>query len=82
MTEGDGVIYIRLDDDIVFIEENTIPTLIRYRLDNPEPFLVFPIIINNLRTLERMQASGIIPTQWEGVEVQLGIERIFFSAST
>ena len=78
MTEGDGVIYIRIDDAIVFIEENTIPTLIRYRLDNPEPFLVFPIIINNLRTLERMQASGIIPTQWEGAKYNWHREDFLF----
>ena len=32
-------VYIRFDDDVVYIEEGTIPHLARYRQDHPEFFL-------------------------------------------
>jgi hypothetical protein len=64
MTEGDGVIYVRLDDDVVYIDENCIPALVKYRLENPKPFLVFPTIVNNVRTSFHMQEQGIVAKEW------------------
>ncbi len=43
----DRTIYVRLDDDIVYLEPNFFETLLRFRVDNPDYFLVFPHIINN-----------------------------------
>jgi hypothetical protein len=40
-------VYIRLDDDIVYIHKNSLKDLFDYRLSNPEPFLVYGNIINN-----------------------------------
>jgi hypothetical protein len=60
MTQKDGVIYVRLDDDVVYIDENCIPRLVAYRLANPTPFLVFPTIVNNVRTSFHMQEQGIV----------------------
>ena len=40
-------IYIRFDDDICYICPKTIEKLVNFRIDNPDPFLVFPIIICN-----------------------------------
>ena len=64
MTQSENVIYFRLDDDIVYIEETCLPRLIKYRLANPKPFLVFPTIINNVRTSYHMQLNGIVPQSW------------------
>lgn len=43
----DDTIYIRLDDDIVYLSPNFIADLKAARLKNPLPFLVYPNIINN-----------------------------------
>lgn len=40
-------IYIRLDDDIVYLEDNFFIKLLLFRIHNPQYFLVFPNIINN-----------------------------------
>lgn len=40
-------IYIRLDDDIVWLENNFIEKLYYFRLHNPQYFLIYPNIINN-----------------------------------
>jgi hypothetical protein len=40
-------VYIRFDDDICFIEPGLIKKLAKFRADDPEPFLVSPIVINN-----------------------------------
>ena len=66
MTEGDGVLYLRLDDDIVYIDPTAIPRLVKYRLENPHPFLVYPTIINNVRTSYHLQQAGIVSKSWAG----------------
>jgi hypothetical protein len=40
-------IYIRLDDDVVWTEQHFIKKLSKFRLENPEYFLVYGNIINN-----------------------------------
>ena len=42
-----NTIYIRFDDDIVWIQDGFFETFLDYRINNPDHFLVFPIIINN-----------------------------------
>lgn len=61
-------IYVRLDDDLIFLAENAIANLVNYRIDNPLPFLVYPTIINNTRTSFQLQKHGIIPQSWGIVE--------------
>ncbi|TID23135.1 hypothetical protein E2P81_ATG02252 [Venturia nashicola] len=41
-----GTMYIKIDDDIVFIEDTTIPTLVESRLSHPERFIVSANIMN------------------------------------
>jgi hypothetical protein len=43
----EDTIYIRLDDDIVFMELNFVKKLKEIRLKYPDPFLIYPNIINN-----------------------------------
>ncbi|KAA8896000.1 hypothetical protein FN846DRAFT_966906 [Sphaerosporella brunnea] len=40
-------LYIKIDDDIVYIHNDAIPSLIRYRFSNPEYFIVSANVINN-----------------------------------
>ena len=63
MNEPDDTVYLRFDDDIVYIAENCIERWVRYRIEHPEPFAVFPTIINNVRTSYHMQQQGIVP-EW------------------
>ncbi len=39
--------YFKVDDDIIFLENNIFEVLSQYKIDNPETFLVYPMIINN-----------------------------------
>jgi hypothetical protein len=46
-TEEDTV-YFKLDDDIVWMESDTIAKMVRFRIDHPEYFIVSPLVINNV----------------------------------
>lgn len=39
--------YFKVDDDIIFLENNIFEVLSQYKINNPETFLVYPMIINN-----------------------------------
>jgi len=41
-----GTMYIKIDDDIVFLEDTTIPTLVATRLNHPEYFTVSANVMN------------------------------------
>lgn len=45
--QDDNTIYLRFDDDIVFIKEGAVEKLIQCRIDNPKPFIICANIINN-----------------------------------
>lgn len=45
-TDSD-TIYIRFDDDIVYLEPNFIKKFTEERIKNKKPFFIFPLIINN-----------------------------------
>lgn len=40
-------IYFKMDDDIVWMEPNAIQRMVDFRIDNPQYFLVSPLVINN-----------------------------------
>ena len=42
-----GTLYIRLDDDVVYLEPGFVAKLARARLEHPQYFLVFANIVNN-----------------------------------
>jgi hypothetical protein len=66
-TDAD-TIYIRLDDDVVWLEPGFFETLLRFRLARPEHFMVMPLIINNalcsflLQSLGKVQVSRPLGT--------------------
>jgi hypothetical protein len=42
-----GSVYIRFDDDIVYLNEGFFETLLKFRIENPRYFIVSPLVINN-----------------------------------
>ena len=59
-TQDDDTIYIRFDDDIVFVHESMVPNLLKARLDNKEPFAVFANIVNNAACSFYQQEIGAV----------------------
>lgn len=43
----DKTIYFKLDDDVVWMEPQAIEKMVDFRIDNPNFFLVSPLVINN-----------------------------------
>lgn len=62
--QDEDAIYVRMDDDIVWIEPNAIKRLVSYRIANPAPFVVFPIIWNNAVCSHYLQLGGQLPSWW------------------
>lgn len=54
----ENTIYIRLDDDIVWVQENFIKSMSEYRIKNNNAFLVFATIINNVYIDNVLQNLG------------------------
>lgn len=55
-----GTVYIRLDDDVCYVEPGAIARIARFRIANPKAFVVFPIIINNAIVTHVLQVLGRI----------------------
>lgn len=55
-------IYIRFDDDILWVAPDAIENLLKTRLAHRDPFLVFANIINNSVCSYHHQVNGVIPS--------------------
>ena len=76
-------IYIKIDDDIVWLESDAIERLVQYRYENPEPFVVFPCLLNTSTTSYLLQQEGwyqscppfsrnlLCPNGWKSGEIAL-----------
>lgn len=53
-------IYLKLDDDIVWMEDDAIQRMADFRIDNPHYFLVSPLVINNSLSTYILQVKGKI----------------------
>ena len=51
-------IYFKLDDDIVWMEPGLIEKMVKFRIDNPQYFLVTPLVINNSLATYLLQVEG------------------------
>lgn len=60
MATDEDTIYIRFDDDIVFINEGTIENLINFRIENKNHLFIYPFIINNPFYSKNLQIRGLI----------------------
>jgi hypothetical protein len=57
----ENAVYLRLDDDIVFIDKEAIKNIFDFRINNPEYFLVYGNIVNNAIISYLHQRKGLIP---------------------
>ncbi len=53
-------IYFKLDDDVVWMEPELIEKMVRFRIDNPQYFLVSPLVINNSLSTYLLQIADKI----------------------
>lgn len=67
-TQDPDTIYVRMDDDIVWVDQNAIRNLVQFRLDNPQPYVVFPIIWNNAVCSYYLQQGEQMPSWWGKVD--------------
>jgi len=67
-TRDPNTIYIRLDDDIVWLDDNFIADMYQARIDNPSYFLVYPNIVNNGITCHLHQRTGAF--KYDGVFIE------------
>ena len=51
-------IYFKMDDDIVWMEPGLIEKMVQFRADNPQYFLVSPLVINNALSTYLLQVEG------------------------
>lgn len=51
----EDAIYFKIDDDLIWIEPDGIRKMVDFRIDNPEYFLVSPLVINNSLTTYLLQ---------------------------
>lgn len=52
-------VYVRLDDDIVYVEPGFFDKIYHFRITNPEPFLIYGNIINNAIISHIHQRNGL-----------------------
>lgn len=57
---ADDCIYFKLDDDIVWMEPGLIKKMVDFRIDNPDYFLVSPLVINNALCTYILEVKGLI----------------------
>lgn len=53
-------IYFKLDDDLVWMEPGLIEKMVKFRVENPDCFLVSPLVINNALSTYLLQEAGKI----------------------
>lgn len=53
-----NTIYFKLDDDIIWMEPGLIDRMVEFRAENPEYFLVSPLVINNSLSTYLLQLTG------------------------
>jgi hypothetical protein len=56
-----NTVYIKVDDDVVYIEPNKLKSFIEFRINNPQYFLVYPMTVNNPFCMWKASRLGIIP---------------------
>ena len=71
MVDPDAV-YLRLDDDIVYVHEDTVERLVTHRLEAPGGVASFPVMWNNAVVSWYLQQAGCIPAA--GTETFFGLD--------
>ena len=53
-------IYFKLDDDVVWMEPGLIEKMVSFRVDNPQHFVVSPLVVNNSLSTYLLQVENKI----------------------
>jgi hypothetical protein len=64
-------IYIRFDDDIVWISDNFFEEFLEFRLRNPQYFIVSPLVINNALCTYVLQVRNLLRSDYGHVQPYL-----------
>lgn len=56
----DDTIYIRFDDDIVWIDRGAIQKIVEARIEHPEAFAIYPVVINSTYITNCHQKTGAL----------------------
>lgn len=56
-----NTIYVKMDDDIVYIDIEGFMKYLQFRADNPQYFLVNPVIVNNIFISWKLANLGLLP---------------------
>lgn len=54
----ENTIYIRLDDDIIWVEPGFFEKIIKFRVDNPQYLCISPLVINNPKSTYILQVKN------------------------
>lgn len=57
-------VFLRLDDDVIYVHEAAVENLVRARVEMPAPVAIFPVIFNNAICSHFLQACGKVPREW------------------
>lgn len=57
----EDTIYLKIDDDIVYLEESLFTDFIAFRKEHPEYLITFPLVINNTIISAILQKNGLLP---------------------
>jgi len=60
MTDS-NTIYVRFDDDIIYIDDDYFKNILDFRIEHPEYFIVFGNIVNNAYCAYQQQENGTFP---------------------
>ncbi len=58
--QNSDTVYIKLDDDIVYLDENLFTKFVPFRIEHKEIPIVYPVIINNCIISGKLEEKGII----------------------
>lgn len=68
-----NTVYIRFDDDIIWMHQNAIKNIIDFRIDNPQYFLVYGNIVNNAICDHIHQKLGVLVLE-QNIKISLGYD--------
>lgn len=69
LMQDPDTIFVRFDDDIIWVHENAITAMVDELLDDPaRPLCVFPVIWNNAVASYYLQRQGLLPRGWPSVK--------------
>ncbi len=63
-----GCVFVKCDDDIVYVDEERLEDLLRFRVRRPEYFIVSANVVNNGACALFQQRDGAIPADLPGFE--------------